>query len=175
MLGIAVTAALALGGAPAQAVDHLLPGKIVIIKPGPPPFFKILPKPGPVPITGITSPVVSGASLKLQEVGNPLNSLVVALPSGQWKGLGNPAGSKGYKYKGAGTPADPCKVVLIKEAIAKAVCKGGPSLTIPVPNPVAATLTIGTDRVCAEWGGTVIKNSPTIFKAKDAPAPPACS
>ena len=67
-----------------------------------------------------------------------------ALPAAGWKGLGNPAGGKGYKYKGAGSPTDPCKVVVVKGAVVKAVCKGtGVTVAPPFVGDVGIVLTVG--------------------------------
>ena len=65
----------------------------------------------------------------------PPNSAQSSSPP--WKALGNPPGSKGYKYKGAASPGDPCKVVLLKGTVIKAVCKGaGITLTPPFTGDV---------------------------------------
>jgi hypothetical protein len=66
--------------------------------------------------------------------------------------------------------------VLVKPKILKSVCKGGTSITTPVAGVLEVTLTAGLDHnYCAEYGGTVIKNNPTIFKAKEAPPPGGCN
>jgi hypothetical protein len=93
-----------------------------------------------------------------------------------WKALGNPAGSKGYKYTGAGTPADPCRVVLVKETVIKGVCKGsGITLAPPFAGDVGIILSLGTtDLYCARFEGDIVKTDTTIEKRKDAPAPGAC-
>jgi hypothetical protein len=94
-----------------------------------------------------------------------------------WKGLGNPAGSKGFKYKGAGTTSDPCKMVLIKEKIVKGICKGGSiRFDPPVTGDAGILLTVGSTPMTylALWGGDEIKNTAAQLKRKDAPAPPAC-
>lgn len=109
----------------------------------------------------------------------PGGDVTFTLPAGatKWKALGTPPGAKGYKYKGAGIPGDPCKVVLIKPKVVKAVCKGiDVALTLPFQGDLAVALTVGTDpkRYCAEFGGTPKGNPATIFKRKDAPPPGMC-
>ena len=93
-----------------------------------------------------------------------------------WKGLGSPAGSNGYKYKGAGTPGDPCKIVILKEKVIKGVCKGsGVTLTPPFAGDVGIVLTVGTtERYCARFGGDEVRDDATLTKLKNAPAPGAC-
>ena len=174
----AAAALVALCAAPALAEDHLVTGKIIIVKPGT--LAKVISKGTFTLPTAGDVPTTAGGSLLIRDLGDPMNVNTYSLPSGNWKGLGNPAGDKGYKYKGAGTPSDPCKVVLIKTNIVKAVCKGaGVTLTTPVTAPpaeVAVNLSSGPGTsYCAEFGGTEVKNTSNIFKRKDAPAPSACS
>ncbi|MGH2688986.1 MAG: hypothetical protein ACRDKW_09300, partial [Actinomycetota bacterium] len=99
------------------------------------------------------------------------------LSPGGWKGLGSPAGTKGYKYKGTGTVGDPCRVVLVKQKVVKAVCRGaGVTLANPFIGDVGIELAVGTDTksYCARFGGPVIRNDAALTKRKSAPAPGAC-
>ena len=172
-------ALVAMFATPALAADQLIPGKIMIVKPGT--LAKVLAKGTFVLPAGADDPTVAGGSLLIRDLGDPMNAVTYSLPSANWKGLGNPAGSKGFKYKGTGSLTDPCKVVLIKTKIVKAVCKGaGVTLTTPVsaqPAVVAVNLSSGPGTsYCAEFGGTEIKNTTSLMKRKDATTPPsACS
>ena len=176
-IAIAV-AALSLWVIPAaQATDQLVPGKILIVKHGK--LTKAIAKPiSPavfaLPAPG-NSPIVKPWFIWFRWFGT-WRHLPLAPP--QWKGLGNPPGSKGYKYKGAGTLADPCKVVLVKPKIVKAVCKGDVLPPAP-PHPASVPVQLGasdlSDRYCAEYGGTDIRNDATLLKRKDAPAPGICA
>jgi hypothetical protein len=172
-------ALVAMFATPALAADQLVPGKIMIVKPGT--LAKVISKGSFTLPAGADDPTTAGGSLLIKDLGAPTNANTYALPAAGWKGLGNPAGSKGFKYKGAGSVSDPCKVVLIKANIVKAVCKGaGVTLTTPVTAPpadVAVNLSTGTGTsFCAEFGGTEVKNTATILKRKDATAlPSACS
>jgi len=175
---LAAAAFVAFCGAPALAADQLVPGKLIIVKPLT--LAKVIAKGTFALPTGGDVPTTAGGSLLIRDLGDPMNANTYSLPSGGWKGLGNPAGSKGYKYKGAGSVSDPCKVVLIKTNIVKAVCKGtGVTLDTPVTAPpaeVAVNLSSGPGTsYCAEFGGTEVKNTANILKRKDAPAPSACS
>jgi len=172
-------ALVAMFATPALAADQLIPGKIMIVKPGT--LAKVLAKGTFVLPAGADDPTVAGGSLLIRDLGDPMNAVTYSLPSTSWKGLGNPAGSKGFKYKGTGSVSDPCKVVIIKTKLVKAVCKGaGVTLTTPVsaqPAVVAVNLSSGPGTsYCAEFGGTEIKNTSTLMKRKDATTlPSGCS
>ena len=163
--------------APAHATDNLVPGKILIVKPGRLAKFilkPISPAVFPLPAPG-NSPLIKVWAVWWKWFGSWKHVILII---SQWKGLGNPPGSKGYKYKGAGTMADPCKVVLVKPKIIKAVCKGDVLPPAP-PHPGTVPFQLGasdlSDRYCAEFGGTEIKNDSNLLKRKDAPAPAICA
>ena len=164
----------------AGAVDQGMPGRLLLVKPGS--LAKVIAKPVFGDTFGLPSggsdPTVGGGQIQFFK-GNRADVFelpVQAAPRG-WKGLGNPAGSKGFKYKGNGTTTDPCRVVLIKEKIVKAVCKGGAiKLDPPAPGPVGVYLVVGaTPRTyLALFGGDETSNTAAQLKRKDAPVPPAC-
>ena len=181
-------AAVAAFSASVQAVDdpqQSMPGKLLLIKSGK--LAKFIAKPiSPAVFTLPTAPndpTTAGGTLRLQElVGvdelSTTGSFSASLPAGGWKGLGNPAGSKGFKYKGAGTPGDPCKSVLVKPKIIKGICKGaGVDFNQPVGGDVAVALTLGSASkdYCTAFGGTEIKNDASLLKRKDATTGGACT
>jgi hypothetical protein len=171
-LGSAAALALVCSGS-AMAADTTIAGKIHIIKPGK--LTKMV-APGSYTLPAPASsgdPVANGGSVNVFDIGDG-NGLTSALPIAGWKGLGNPAGSKGYKYKGAGTLADPCKVVLVKSTIIKFVCKDDGALDPPLSGDSGIILSIGDQNFCAQFGGTTVKNDANLTKRKDAPAPGAC-
>ena len=172
VLAVTITVA-ALPVTPVHATDNMAPGKILIVKPqrllkyifvGP---FILPPFPN--------GPLVIAWAWWIRWFNVWFHFLFI--PS-QWKGLGNPPGSKGYKYKGAGTLADPCKVVLVKPKIIKGICKG-PTVTPDPPHPGTVPVQLGAQdlswRYCGEFGGTEIKNDARLLKRKDAPAPSSCA
>jgi hypothetical protein len=174
--GMALAAALAVStGLAFAATETEIPLNITIVKPGTP-MAKFVSKPGLSSLNG--NPTVLGATLRLKDTGNALNTNTYNLPQANWKGLGNPPGSKGFKYSGAGASGDPCKVVIIKTNVIKAVCKG-PDITLSTPiagtEAIRLRITATGDDYCAEAGGTVLKNDPTLFKAKTAPEPVDCA
>src|SRR5688572_21494438 len=158
----------------ADEPDEQMPGTVVVIKPSP--LFKFVARP-PAGTTfdlpdETNDPTVEGGTLDVTDTGGTMSDSF-ALPSSGWKGLGTPAGSKGYKYKGAGSSTDPCKVVVVKGAVVKAVCKGtGVTVAPPFLGDVGIVLTVGTDskRYCASFGGDEVKNDATLLKRKGAPA-----
>jgi cysteine-rich repeat protein len=172
-------AAMAVVAGQASAADNLIPGKITLIKPGniAKGIFKPA-APATFPIDGDpTASLVDPPSLQIFDTTAPGAGFVeYDLIAANWTGLGNPAGSKGYKYKGAGTPADPCKIVLVKEKVIKFICKGsGVTLAPPTQGGLGAVLkTQPGSRYCGLFGGQEIKNDPTQTKRKDAAAPGEC-
>jgi hypothetical protein len=168
-------AVLMLFCATVNAVDTLLPGKVLIVKEGVltrmvarPVGGTSLPTPG-----SAGDPTTAGGTLTVSDSVDG-NGLAAVLPASGWTGLGNPPGDKGYRYKGAGTPADPCKIVIVKESVVKLVCKSDGALNPPVGGTAGVVLSLGPDAYCAEFGGTTIRNVAGLLKRKDAPAPPSC-
>ena len=166
--------AAAFGAGPVRADDEpvtAMTGKILIVKGGK--LAKFISKPVSPAVFDLpdtnNAPTSEGATLTFRESGGP--EISANLPAVGWKGLGNPAGSKGYKYKGAGTLADPCKTVLVKEKIIKGICKGeAVDLDQPVDGTVLVTLSVGTDTktYCTAFGGSEVKNDSTLLKRKDS-------
>ena len=174
---LSFVAVAAVPATPAHATDNLVPGKIFIVQPGKLAKFILKPiSPAVVPLpAGPNSPLIKVWAIWWKWFGSWKH--VILIITG-WKGLGNPPGSKGYKYKGAGTLSDPCKVVLVKPKIIKAVCKGD-VLPPPPPHPGSVPIQVGatdvSDRYCAEFGGADLKNDANGLKRKDAPAPAICA
>jgi hypothetical protein len=159
----------------------LLPGRIVLIKPGTLAKFVAKPVTGDTFALPTANPIATGGSLRIFDLaataGDDTYPLPVGTPPLGWKGLGGPAGSKGFKYKGAGSLSDPCKVVLVKQTVVKGVCKGtGITLEPPFTGDVGIVLSLGTtDRYCAQIGNDdEVRNDATMTKRKNAPAPGAC-
>jgi hypothetical protein len=158
-----------------------MPGKLLLVRPGS--LEKVIAKPVFGDTFGLPSggsdPTVGGGQIQIfkGDRADVFELPVQAAPRG-WKGLGNPAGSKGFKYKGRGTTTDPCKVVLVKEKIVKALCKGGAiKLDPPANGPVGMFLVLGNTpkTYLALFGGDESANTASQLKRKNAPAPPACN
>ncbi len=176
---LAVTALLAAGPAVASdEPDELMPGRVVLIRNGVlAKFVARAPVVFDLPDAS-NNPIAEGASLTIFDTGGSASD-TYTLPAGTgWRGLGSPPGSKGYKYKGTGSITDPCRVVLVKQKIVKAVCKGaGVQMVTPFSGDVMIMLAVGTDtkNYCARFGGAVVRNDATLLKAKNAPAPASCT
>jgi hypothetical protein len=180
--GLFAAAALALvWSVPAGAADIPIPGKIGIVKDTK--LFKIVSK----PVGAFTIPAV-GSGTDPQIVGGDVNVFdsdgsgvlfddLTGFPVGEgWKGLGNPPGTTGYKYKNTTAPGSGAvKIIILKPTVIKILAKTDGTLQ---PGPIGGNLGVelinGTDRRCADFGGTEIKNDPALYKHKDAPAPASC-
>lgn len=159
------------------AASWLVPGRVALIRPAALAKFISRPASGDAFTLPSAAFLADGGELRIFDIAGTAGDDTYALAAGiAWKALGNPPGSNGYKYKGAGTPSDPCKVVLIKKTVIKGVCKGsGIALTPPFDGDIGIVLSLGaTDRYCAEFGGDETNNDATLTKRKNAPAPGAC-
>jgi hypothetical protein len=134
-----------------------------------------------------TVPITGGGQLAIANPNTPESS-TFNLPQGNWQGLGNPPGIKGYKYKDPGLANGPCKVVLLKPGKLKAACKGsGITFTLNEVSQglLGAKLTTGTGvgaaSHCMRFGGaTIVSDTQAVsggsglFKALDAPVETVC-
>jgi hypothetical protein len=127
-------------------------------------------------------PSLAGATLELR---NPTTDEFVLFtfdPGDNWKGLGKPAGSKGYRYLDKDGEHGPCKLLLVKPGrLFKALCLGknrpiGFDLNESTQGSLMVKLQLGAGNVqCTLFGGDVIKDSQAadggvgMFKAKNAP------
>src|SRR5438045_2197999 len=99
LAGSVAALVLVMGTAIGADPDELMPGKVTIIKPGV--LAKFVAKP---PIGGAFDlpdaanfPTTTGGSLHMFDTSGP-DTNTYALPSPEWKGLGNPPGATGFKY-----------------------------------------------------------------------------
>jgi len=169
-----------------RGLDVPIPAKVTVVKPGK--IVKLVAKSATTPFVLPTpgsaeDPTSGGADLRIFDLGSAAGDVAFALDASGWSGLGNPAGAKGYKYKGksdAATASAPCSVVLVTETLIKAVCKGAAvSLSPPFGGAEVALLGLPAGsaslRYCAELGGETKKNDDKLLKRKDAPAPASCA
>ena len=142
-----------------------------------------------LPAAGSASdPTLAGATVTLT---NPTTaeSATFALPPGPaWKALGNPAGSKGYKYTDGAGANGPCRTLVAKpNKLLKVTCiaKFAPipfSLDEPTQGSLTLSVAFGGDAPhCGVFGGEVKKDSGVghpapvgRFSAKKAPAAGNC-
>jgi hypothetical protein len=139
----------------------------------------VLPAPG-----SMNDPTVAGATVTLS---NPdtAESAAFVLPGGpEWKGLGNPAGSKGYKYKDKTGTNGPCgKLIAKPNKLVKVTCKGS-AIPFTLDEATQTSLSLGiqfgtANAQCAVFSGDLVaKDEGTsnpgpkgTFKGKKGPAP----
>ncbi|MDG2308491.1 MAG: hypothetical protein P8R42_28260 [Candidatus Binatia bacterium] len=82
---------------------------------------------------GTADPTITGATLRFCRLADGSSWSSVSLPAANWRGLGFPAGSKGYRYRGDGTLADPCRSVTLRGRVIKVTCKGAGASDAPAP------------------------------------------
>ena len=105
---------------------------------------------------------------------------LIELDSNSWKGLGNPAGAKGYKYTDKSASRGGIKTVLFKPGakggLLKIVGKGaGWDQELGGPHDsVWVHFRVEEEWYCAELGGDVKKNEDGFYLAKNAVSPVAC-
>ncbi len=176
--------ALALLAAPAFAADRPVAGDSLVLKDPSNPNgravkFKAAKDLAVAPGNG-DDPTTVGATLEVRGA-NPGDgsSGVVTLAPGLWKGLGNPAGSKGYKYTDP-SRADGVKTVLLKPGNSGgtlSIAGGGSDWSYAVTQPQGAVdvlLTVGSDVYCARFT-SLQPNQAGLAKGKNAVAPADCS
>jgi len=127
------------------------------------------------PVTGALpspAPTQAGMLLGILDTGTG-NEVIGFLGPEQWHGLGNPPGSKGFRFRGG--PNDPCRTIRLTPTRLRMRC---PRYGIPPPviGDLRIRLTVGTGlmRYCASFGGTTVRNDSSRFRRIDAPAVP-CS
>jgi Tol biopolymer transport system component len=135
------------------------------------------------PVPGSAAdPTGAPATLTVQRAAmGPPESMALSLSPGTWEGLGNPAGTKGWKFRGSGT----CyKAILKPGKLLKVLCKGsGITYTLDEASQdsIAVKLSIGAGPVpaqsyCLEFAPpAVIVDEPGSFKAKGAPGSDGCA
>ena len=180
---LGVVGAVSVSAGTALGADQRIPARSQVLKPGK--VTQIVAKSPkgttfPVPAAGGPSdPTSAGASVRWCALNAGTGCQTFSLPASGWEGLGKPAGAKGYKYSGVGDENDPCKVVLLKPKIVKAICKRA-----DLPSPLGAAglgfqLLLAEDRYCAEsslaTGAEVKKNDTKTWKAVKAATPTVCS
>jgi hypothetical protein len=116
------------------------------------------------------APDLDGATLRVEDPDSGAPAQVFSLPAAGWKGLGHPAGSKGYRYKGG--DGDACSKAKITRKRVTASC-GGAELGLPAVGPVELVLVGGSaKRFCASFGGVQKRNDAERLKRVKAPAAP---
>ena len=169
--------ALGIAAGSAQAVDEPIPGKIGRHQAGLSRSWSPSRSP-PAACSrcrlGGDDPTAAGGSVQFFDTNFQIaGDETYNLPAGNWTGLGNPAGSKGFKYKGTKTALDPCNVVLIKEKVIKAICKGSAvTFTPPFNGDLGVILTTRDDALLHAVRRHAVKNQ-SISSSGRTPRPRA--
>ena len=183
IVALGATSIVLVCSGPARGTDVLMPGKITIVKDTK--LFKVVAKdplkvPFPLPAPGSGGDPTfggSGGDLLVVDTGST-GTLSDSLTGGVWTGLGNPAGTTGYKYKNTLAPTNGAvKIMIIKAKVVKVIAKDDGSLQHGMAaGNVGINISVGStpDQYCAEFGGSTVKNDPNLWKRKDAPAPLGC-
>ena len=158
----------------AHAEDELIPGQLHEVRPGQLAQLVTWPTRGRFDLPA-GDPSVTGGSLQIVDTGGASPSMTVALPAANWRGLGKPAGSLGWEYRGAGTASDPCSYGLVSPFLLGFVCKGaGVTLAPPFAGTLAIVFTVNGSRYSAEFGGKTLRNDRKVLKRIHAKPPFAC-
>jgi hypothetical protein len=186
LLGAAALAAV-VGPAPASAADpdELMPCKIILVKNsgGFAGKTKIVCK-GTFALPSAAAAPSGGGVVVDVNIVPPGTTPPTGVPVVPCVGLGNPAGSTGYKCKDPVTTS----LALIKPNVVKVVIKDFDVPAVdyltghPYPSGTDVAIRVisygatGSKQYCARFGGPpAIKDTATLYKRKDAPAPTACS
>ena len=185
MIARLVVLALLVAPMAAPAADHPAAGdKLVVKDPGDPAkrrFRFVAARDAAIDPAVAGDPTALGATLEVAGAGAGDGSTgVLALAPSSWNGLGNPPGSRGYRFTDK-TGASGVKRVVFKGGSGGGSLKvkgGGASfpyaLTQPQTGPVDVRFTIGAETFCSRFE-TFLKNESGRLKAKDAPAPSDCT
>jgi hypothetical protein len=164
-----------------RGADVLVPGKTAVTKSGVLARFvakPVSPAMFPLPVAGSgADPTTAGSGggggqLRIFDTALVGGVNTYALPAAGWKALSN-----GYRYNGSGMPGDPCRVVLVKDRVIKALCVGPDvAFTTPFVGDEAVVLSTGAtpDRYCAQFAGHTIRNTQALLKRSNAAPPDVC-
>lgn len=123
---------------------------------------------------GADDPTVAGATLTIAS-GSLGETASFDLPAANW--AVNASGAV-FRYRNALAPGGPSavKVTRLKNgSLLKVSAKStGITLDEPTQGSILVSLVIGPRQYCATFGGTVLRDEPNRFIAKNAPAPGSC-
>ena len=129
-----------------------------------------------VPPPGSNDPIQIGGRMRFtSERWGDTNEM--EFPAAGWTGLGNPAGSRGYRF--SGSPGDPCEDVRIKPGRQLRIrCRGEgfePTLDEGSQRSLDVTVNVGDVTMCMTFASPYKRRDQRgIFHARRAPAPTDC-
>jgi hypothetical protein len=176
-----LTVALVLCAAPTHAADNLVGHRLSIMRfnraSGQGVSYRIVSKHGTngSPAT-FPLPLGPGGSVAVQEGSTAFTD---PLTAGTWTGFGQPAGSKGWKYRNKNAPSTgPVSLLLITKKTIKLVTKATGTLPAPsAPNGnVQTVISLNGQRYCAEAAAPHFKEvDEVLIQSKDQMPPAGCA
>ena len=123
-------------------------------------------------------PRIDGAVFVLRAGVAPAQCTVAAeLPAARWHKIDRAGAGRGWEYRDPAGRVQGIRRVLVRRGAVTMAASGASwpcGSTVPARLPVSITFRLGDQRWCAAFGGTVDSNRPGAFRARKAPAPPAC-
>jgi hypothetical protein len=178
---IVLVAVLAIFGGTATAATHLVGHQISLTKyrEGVGKQYRITIRAerngNPATLPFPADPSNIGGGVTVQRDGGVLND---PLTAGTWTGLGNPKGSKGWKYRNKDAPVGgEVNVLILKASMIRMVTKGTGTMPLPAaPNGTVNTIIFaGGDTYCAEAATPHYKEvDGEMIRSKDQTAPASC-
>jgi hypothetical protein len=180
----ALVAVLAASGA--TALDQTLPGRLLLVRNNLDPARRLVkyvakvPTPNDVQVRGVGAGGATFEVVLQPEIGVG-SQQCFALPAAGWRTIN----AVTFKYKDSTGAYGPVKAATFKETsgtfVLKVVAKGtqGP-ITLQPPTRtaeanVAFRVAAGGERYCSTFGGDVLQDGVSAFKAKNAPDPASCA
>jgi hypothetical protein len=180
VLFLAVVLLVAPGTSTAQEVEHPLARSKLSLSDRKPERRRVAFKARFEAQEAMENPSFAGSTLRIAGA-SPTDgdSGLIQLAPSRWHALGNPAGSKGYRYEDESGAAAGIRRILVKvgkrRGVFKVVGNGSswPYAITGAQSGVTLTFTIGDDRWCAEFK-TFAKNVKGRVVAKSNAAPATC-
>jgi len=170
----AVAASLLVSAVGALATDAPISGKKLVVRDTPSPRLVFLSRdvvPGPT-LTGSDDPTFFGAMLTV--TGGNGETVTIDLPASGWKA----GGGGSYRFRNGSAPSgiSGVKTVVIVPGRRLKIFSRTPNVSLNEPSQGSMTVILdsGSLRYCATFGGTITRDEPGKFNAKDAPPPGAC-
>ena len=165
-----------LGQSPALATDQTLPGSRLLVRNAPSGGRLITRLVFLTKASGITvprgpdDPTSVGGSF---EIYNPTSgeSATFDMPASDWRAI---AGGSSFRFLSRTVPSEVRVAELKSGRLKVSAFSTGIALEEPSQGSLGVVLTIGQQRYCTLFGGTVTIDQPGAFEASSAPAPASC-
>ncbi|MGH7340843.1 MAG: hypothetical protein ACREKH_10170, partial [Candidatus Rokuibacteriota bacterium] len=171
---IAAAVVLVCSAAGALATDAPISGKKLVVRDTPSPRLVFLSRanvPGPT-LTGSDDPTFFGAMLTVASGSG--EAVTIDLPASGW--TASSGGRFRFRNRTAPSGISSVRSAVIIPGRRLKIFSRTPSISLNEPSQGSITIVLdsGNLRYCATFGGTVTRDVPGKFNAKDAPPPVAC-